>query len=495
MPSSQTHPQQQQSQDPILPYSVSPSRRNSYINSLSTSQLAHLQCGEFGILPALASHSLLFKQLAANSWTGVPQWLNLVFWFIALAGGIVALIAYSLKVWRYPRVVKWEMLHPLRHNDYYLILIGLFLMTLAYPAHYFGQPKLTPIWFILTILQILLSYYVYGDRLAQTDNPHDPDASPSYGEYVAGGGGWDGGRRAGGGREEGGGRRAGVERRRGGRGAGEKREHADWQCFLVNVYPSYLFTLVGWFLSTSLGADANQPELSLWMFAIGSFYYLLLYISLYQNLGRARKSMSESKTGPLLFLIMAPSAVAAVAWSKLTVDYDALKGQGTDAFGVVGRFFFCNSVVQVVLVARTVKSLVVSRQAAFPWWASVFPTVAVALAFIEYYKVTHTNVVRGFLWLFCGIAWFTLLFVITKILHSMFFGKLVADPMLDKELESVQVHSGRDRNRTGTSSDGREDMRERRNEEDLTLTRGRGEHPVAPQRDACLNTVGSEGSS
>ncbi|KAJ3050179.1 hypothetical protein HK097_008845 [Rhizophlyctis rosea] len=373
--------------NPILPIHITSSQSETP-QKISKSHLAHLQCSEFGILPALASHSLLFKTLSANTWTNVPPILNLIFWFIAIAGGTVALVAYWLKIWKYPKVVKWEMLHPLRHNDYYLILIGLFLMVLAYPSHYFGQPTLEPIWWILTAMQLGLSAYVYGERLHQVD--------------------------------EIGGNQYGYR----------------------NVYPSYLFTLVGWFLSTSLGADANQNELSLWVFLIGSFYWILLYVSLYQNLGRARASMYHTKTGPLLFLIMAPSAVATIAWSKVQGGFKGDGSDGTDNFGLIGRFYFFNSIAAVVLVLRTSRSLLASRSAALPWWASVFPTVAVAMAWIEYYKVIHTPVVRGFTWLFCAIAWVVLVFTIVRIGTATVTGTLVADPVLDKELEYVEAQAG-----------------------------------------------------
>lgn len=270
--------------------------------------LARVPVSVLGVFPGFASQALLFKNIGNTTWMDVPKLPVIILWFLAIAIASCAMLVYLCKAYRYPRIVKWELAHPLRHNDFFLLLIGTYITCLAFPQEYLGKPNMQVPFWILGALHLVGCYVVYGDWWVPE---HRNERGMSY----------------------------------------------------RDAEPSYLFTLVTWFLAATLGADAGYLELARALFWIGTFYWMILYVSLWQNIARALAHMSSSGTTPQLFLTMAPSAVACIAWAHMgraakalnpstpsIVEQTAGNSGAGDVFDAVGRFFFFNSAAAAILV-------------------------------------------------------------------------------------------------------------------------------------------------
>ncbi|TPX72145.1 hypothetical protein SpCBS45565_g00652 [Spizellomyces sp. 'palustris'] len=374
--------------------------------------LARIPVTSVGVIPGLAAQSLLFKYLASLPWVHLSDTIHVVLWFISLVVSSVAAIVYALKALRYPRICSWELYHPLRHNDFFLFLIGAFLMTLAYPESFLGHANFEIPFCILTILHLIGCLFVYGGWMSSMQKP-----------------------------------KLGISYR--------------------DAEPSYLFTLVPWFLSSSLGALIGWVEVATFLFYVGSFYWIVMYVSLWQNFSMAREHLETSGAVPQVFLTVAPSAIASLAWVNISrATLSDMPSGTTDYLGHIGRFFLFNSLAAGVLIVPTLWRAylrTIPQKSYLPWWAATFPTAAVAMATSEYSKVVNTPTVHVLMWICCGIAWGTFLFVLVWNLQGIFTWRAWKDPLLEKEhiwartesthteMEEVRCDRGEDRAESNVS--------------------------------------------
>ncbi len=142
-------------------------------------------------------------------------------------------------------------------------------------------------------------------------------------------------------------------------------------CDVANVNPGWFLPSAGNLLVPVTGAQLGFVELSWFFFAVGFVFWAILFVILIYRvifLGPFRTDLM-----PTLFVFLAPPSLAALA-------LEALTGQMASPVGAV---LIYTSVFFAVLLATLWRQFQKTGFAPI-WWASTFPTAAMATACLRY---------------------------------------------------------------------------------------------------------------
>ncbi|MEA1918641.1 MAG: SLAC1 anion channel family protein [Campylobacterota bacterium] len=157
--------------------------------------------------------------------------------------------------------------------------------------------------------------------------------------------------------------------------------HNDLQ--LVHSNPAWFIPIVGNVLVPIIGIEAAPMFVSLFYFAIGIFFWLVLFtIMIYRIV--FHHPMAK-KLLPTLFIFIAPPAVAFVSYFRIT--------QGSlDMFAI---FLYCVALATFFLLLFMIK-MFDTKEFFISWWAYTFPLAAMSIATLMLHMALDT------FWTYCG---------------------------------------------------------------------------------------------
>ncbi|MCR8722692.1 SLAC1 anion channel family protein [Frigidibacter sp. ROC022] len=150
--------------------------------------------------------------------------------------------------------------------------------------------------------------------------------------------------------------------------------------------PAWFIPAVGNVIVPLAGAQLGYVELS-WLFFSGGLIFWIVLLTLVMNRLMFHDPM-PGKMVPTLMILVAPPAVAFVAWVRLTGEP-----------GLFGHFLLSTAYVFALIVATQVAKL---RRLPFAlsWWALSFPLAALSIASFLYAHVTGSEAHR---WIGAGL--------------------------------------------------------------------------------------------
>eukprot|EP01028_Stygiella_incarcerata_P004408 TRINITY_DN1962_c0_g1_i1.p1 TRINITY_DN1962_c0_g1~~TRINITY_DN1962_c0_g1_i1.p1 ORF type:complete len:406 (+),score=114.58 TRINITY_DN1962_c0_g1_i1:117-1334(+) len=169
--------------------------------------------------------------------------------------------------------------------------------------------------------------------------------------------------------------------------------------------PSLFIPAVGNLLVPVAGGKLGYSELPWLFYAGGMVFWVILEVSIMQRF--AVLKMVPPKLVPSLFILLAPPAIAQVAYSSMVHTFD-----------LYARLMTYTAVFHLLLLLRMgllfVKTMW-KHGFQITWWAYTFPLCATTISVIEYYAYTRKMYNIDFLepavWILVGFTTFVLIFV------------------------------------------------------------------------------------
>ncbi|XP_042032164.1 S-type anion channel SLAH3-like [Salvia splendens] len=275
--------------------------------------LLRFPISSFGICLGIGSQALMWKHLsssAAISFLHVSPFINMALWIMSASLTLAAAVLYALKMIFYFEAVRREYLHPVRVNFFFAPWIALLFLALGVPP---SVDEMLPsyLWYILMAPILCLELKIFG-------------------QWMSG---------------------------------GERR--------LSKVAnPSNHICVVGNFAGALLGARLGLKEGPIFFFAVGTAHYLVLFVTLYQQLPTNETLPKELH--PVFFLFVAAPSVASVAWATIQGSFD----YGSRIAYFIALFLYVSLGVRVNFFRGFRFSLA--------WWAYTCPMTGAAIATMRY---------------------------------------------------------------------------------------------------------------
>ncbi len=153
--------------------------------------------------------------------------------------------------------------------------------------------------------------------------------------------------------------------------------------------PSWFIPVVGNVLVPVAAMEHGLVEVSWFFFAVGAVFWLVL-LTIVLNRVIFHAPLPD-KLAPTFFILMAPPAVAFIAWTKLS--------GGLDGFG---RVLYHTGLFTAMLVAAMAARFAGLRFF-LSWWAYSFPLAAMTLATLLMARLTGLAGYRALAWVFLAL--------------------------------------------------------------------------------------------
>jgi tellurite resistance protein len=224
-------------------------------------------------------------------------------------------IAYMIKIILYPEDVKKEFLHPIKSSFVATISISFLLVSIAY---YDYAPNLSiALWYIGAPLQLFFTLKILNFWI---NNPF-------------------------------------------------KEVHSN---------PAWFIPIIGNVLVPIIGVDAAPLYVSIFFFAFGMFFWLVLFTMVMYRI-IFHNPMSK-KLIPTLFIFIAPPAIGFVSYFKMS--YGSIDMVSMSLYFLALLTFF---ILLFMIKKFDTKEFFIS------WWAYTFPLAALTIATIMLENVFHNN--------------------------------------------------------------------------------------------------------
>jgi tellurite resistance protein TehA-like permease len=176
--------------------------------------------------------------------------------------------------------------------------------------------------------------------------------------------------------------------------------------------PPFLLSVVGWFLLSVLGQQANIDDswgiaLPSFCFGVGAIFYIMVLISVFNRLHENR----NKKGSPALTLLIAPPAIAVLA-------IDGFDGNPAQ-FSVVAEMWLGWCLMVLLLILKTGPRIAENPKSFGAYWAYVFPLSALATSCIRYAIIRDSTTADIMAVVFMGVAIVALLVVLTRMVVHM----------------------------------------------------------------------------
>lgn len=154
--------------------------------------------------------------------------------------------------------------------------------------------------------------------------------------------------------------------------------------------PAWFIPVVGNILIPVVGVDLMPVSLSLFYFAGGIFFWIVLFtIFLYRAIFHAQL---PKKFVPTFFIILAPPAVGFISYMRIAASWDFI------SVSLLLLAYFLFGVI--IFLNKSFRSL----KYFLSWWAFTFPLAAMTIASIVAFQVTAENIYKIFSWFFLIIT-------------------------------------------------------------------------------------------
>jgi tellurite resistance protein len=174
---------------------------------------------------------------------------------------------------------------------------------------------------------------------------------------------------------------------------------------LTAINPAWFIPIVGNLLIPVAGVEFLPKEVSLYFFSIGIFFWILLSSIVLQRL--IVNPLLPSKFIPMLFIFIAPPAVAFISYIRLAASFDVFAGilLSLGLFFGLMIFFMWKSFLK--------GGFSVSR------WAFTFPLAALSISFQLAYALTGSVIYAVIGLAVLAIAGIAVVIVLVQTIHHM----------------------------------------------------------------------------
>eukprot|EP00118_Oscarella_pearsei_P017394 m.171741 g.171741 ORF g.171741 m.171741 type:complete len:492 (+) comp39074_c0_seq2:98-1573(+) len=326
----------------------------------------------FGASIGIAGQAGLWKTLSHEKSTkpyGFPTFINETLWIVGIVTLLFSTICYCLKLRFWPGAVYREFFHPVRVNFFAAPFVAALLLLLATPEKWIlgsredsnftsnltanktfvgfaesnslslNHTYMKVLFFVVMTPLFMLELYLYGSWMHS-----------------------------------------------------QKRS-------LRSGNPTYQIAVIGNFIGANLAARVGLDEIGLLLFSVGSLFYLLVFISIYQAISRetshhsheAEPAVSHTASSshaphnkfrslerflhPVLFLFVAPPAAASLAWSQ--VGSDGKMNYLAKSLHFISFFIFLSLIRHLILFVK-------DTPFSLSYWAYTFPMAALGTSSLEY---------------------------------------------------------------------------------------------------------------
>ncbi|NPA37780.1 MAG: C4-dicarboxylate ABC transporter [Chlorobi bacterium] len=164
--------------------------------------------------------------------------------------------------------------------------------------------------------------------------------------------------------------------------------------------PAWFIPVVGNILVPVAGVEYMPKAFSFIYFAIGFFFWIILF-AIFMNRAIFHHQMPQ-KFIPTLFILIAPPAIGFIAYIRIAQSWD-----GFALFLLFIAYFF--STLLVFLYKSFTK-----LQFYLSWWAFTFPMMAITIASVVAYQISHEEIFKYLSFLFFAAAVFIVGYVTWK---------------------------------------------------------------------------------
>jgi len=234
----------------------------------------------------------------------MPYWIYGVLLFIDTVLFLGIFTAYMLKWLYYPQAVKEEFYHPIKSSFMAAISISFLLVSIAY--YDFAPTVSILLWAIGAPLQLILTLIVI-------------------------------------------------------------RYWVNNDLKVVHSNPAWFIPIVGNVLVPVVGVEAAPIYLSLFFFAVGLFFWIVLFTIMINRI--VFHHPLAKKLVPTLFIFIAPPAVGFVSYFRIT-------NGSIDMFSMFLYFVALFTLVLLLFMVR----MFGTKQFFISWWAYTFPLAAITIA-------------------------------------------------------------------------------------------------------------------
>ncbi|KAF8030210.1 hypothetical protein BT93_E2604 [Corymbia citriodora subsp. variegata] len=161
--------------------------------------------------------------------------------------------------------------------------------------------------------------------------------------------------------------------------------------------PTSQLSVVGNLVGARAAALMGWNETAVCMFSLGMAHYLVLFVTLYQQLSGGDKLPAMLR--PVFFLFFATPSKASVAWKSISGEFDI----GAKMFFFLSLFLFTSLACRPALFKKSMRKFNVA------WWAYSFPLTFLAEASSEYAQEVKGPIASGLMLVLSALSFLVLL--------------------------------------------------------------------------------------
>ncbi len=139
-----------------------------------------------------------------------------------------------------------------------------------------------------------------------------------------------------------------------------------------HINPAWFIPVVGNILVPVVGVDVMPVEISIFFFAVGFFFWIMLFIIVMYRM--IFHNPMAKKLVPTLFILIAPPAVGFISYFRITFG----------SIDMMSLFLYSVALVITLLMFAKLRVFIGSKFF-ISWWAYTFPLAAISIASILLY--------------------------------------------------------------------------------------------------------------
>jgi tellurite resistance protein len=174
--------------------------------------------------------------------------------------------------------------------------------------------------------------------------------------------------------------------------------------------PAWFIPIVGNMLIPIAGVEYMPKAFSFFYFGIGFFFWIILF-TIFLNRAIFHHQLPQ-KFVPTLFILIAPPAIGFISYIRLTQSWDTFA-----IFLLLISYFFA---ILLLVLHKSFKNI----QFFISWWAFTFPLMAITIASVVAFQLTHQNIFKYLSFTFITVAILTLCVVMWKTIDKIKQGKI-----------------------------------------------------------------------
>jgi len=177
--------------------------------------------------------------------------------------------------------------------------------------------------------------------------------------------------------------------------------------------PAWFIPVVGNILVPVAGVEYMPKAFSFIYFAIGFFFWIILF-AIFLNRAIFHHQMPQ-KFIPTLFILIAPPAIGFIAYIRIAQSWD-----GFALFLLFIAYFFA---VLLLFLYKSFSKL----KFYISWWAFTFPLMAITIASVVAFQISHETIFKHLAFMFFALAIFIVGFVTWKTLVMIKDGEMCVE--------------------------------------------------------------------